>query len=68
VAPSAPGDVRAPVAEYDTLTAVEVIAVLPSLQAADLEALRRHESGAAQRSEVIDAIDRLLAPSRSRGA
>jgi UDP-glucose 4-epimerase len=68
VAPSAPGAARAPVAEYDTLTAVEVIAVLPSLPAADLEELRRHESGAARRAEVIDEIDRLLAPSRSRGA
>jgi UDP-glucose 4-epimerase len=68
-APSAPtaDRGRAPVAQYDTLTAVEVIAVLPSLPAADLEALRRHESVAAQRSDVIEAIDRLLAPSRSRG-
>jgi hypothetical protein len=56
------------VAEYDTLAAVEVIAELPSLTRTDLEALRRHESGSAQRLEVIEAIDRLLAPSRSAGA
>jgi hypothetical protein len=57
-----------PAAEYDTLEAVEVIAVLPSLTRIDLEALRRHESTGAQRSDVIAAIDRLLAPSRSAGA
>jgi hypothetical protein len=31
----------------------------------DLEALRRHESAGAQRTDVIEAIDLLLAPSRS---
>jgi hypothetical protein len=54
-----------PTAEYDTLEAVEVIAVLPSLTRSDLETLRQHESTGAQRTAVIEAIDRLLAPSRS---
>jgi UDP-glucose 4-epimerase len=59
---------RAPVAAYDELDAAEVIALLPSLPQADLEALHRHESAAARRPDVLDTIDRLLAPSRSPGA
>ena len=66
-APSEPMTAGAREAEYDTLEAVEVIAVLPSLTRTDLEALRRHESTGAQRTDVIAAIDRLLAPSRSAG-
>jgi UDP-glucose 4-epimerase len=62
--PSEPAPAGAPVAEYDTLAAVEVIAILPSLTRTDLEALRRHEAAGAQRTDVIEAIDRLLAPSR----
>jgi UDP-glucose 4-epimerase len=65
--PSEPTAAGARKAEYDTLEAVEVIAVLPSLTRTDLEALRRHESTGAQRTDVIAAIDRLLAPSRSAG-
>jgi UDP-glucose 4-epimerase len=61
---SEPAAAGPPAAEYDTLGAVEVIAVLPSLTRSDLEALRRHESTGAQRIDVIEAIDRLLAPSR----
>jgi UDP-glucose 4-epimerase len=63
--PSEPADAGVPAADYDTLEAVEVIAVLPSLMRSDLEALRRHESTGAQRTDVIEAIDRLLAPSHS---
>jgi UDP-glucose 4-epimerase len=66
-APAEPTPDDVPVAAYDTLAAVEVIAVLPSLTQTDLEALRRHESTGAQRIDVIEAIDRLLAPSRSAG-
>ena len=42
--------------------------MLPSLTRTDLEALRRHESTGGQRSDVIEAIDLLLAPGRSAGA
>jgi UDP-glucose 4-epimerase len=66
--PAEPARGGAPVAEYDTLEAVEVIAILPSLKQTDLEALRRHESAGAQRADVIEAIELLLAPSRSAGA
>ena len=66
--PAEPARAGTPVAEYDTLEAVEVIAILPSLTQTDLEALRRHESAGAQRTEVIDAIELLLAPGRSAGA
>ena len=63
--PSEPAEANMPTAEYDTLEAVEVIAVLPSLTRSDLETLRTHESTGAQRTAVIEAIDRLLAPDRS---
>jgi hypothetical protein len=66
--PAEPAPAGTPVAEYETLEAVEVIAILPSLTRIDLEALRRHESTSARRTDVIDAIDLLLAPSRSAGA
>ena len=66
--PAEPARAGTPVAEYDTLEAVEVIAILPSLTQTDLEALRRHESAGAQRTEVIDAIELLLVPGRSAGA
>ena len=57
-----------PVAAYDELDAAEVIVLLPSLPQVDLEALHRHESAGARRRDVLEAIDRLLAPSRSPGA
>jgi hypothetical protein len=63
--PSEPTDAGVPSPEYDTLEAVEVLAVLPSLTRSDLETLRRHESTGAQRTAVLEAIDRLLGPSRS---
>jgi UDP-glucose 4-epimerase len=46
---------------YDSLDAREVVALLPSLEAADLESIRRHEASSARRSEVLEEIDRLLA-------
>lgn len=52
-------------AEYDELEAEEVIALLRSLQASDLEALRRYEAGRAGRETVLSAIDSLLARARS---
>jgi UDP-glucose 4-epimerase len=61
------GGATGPVTEYEALEAVEVITILPSLPEDDLRALRRHEAAGARRSEVIEAIDRLLAPSRSPG-
>jgi UDP-glucose 4-epimerase len=52
--------VRAPVARYDDLEPQEVIALLPSLERADLEALRDHERAHRGRTEVLTAIDAVL--------
>jgi UDP-glucose 4-epimerase len=60
-APARPAAPQAPVAEYDALASDEVIALLPSLRRADLEALRRHEAQQRGRGDVLAAIDRLLA-------
>ena len=50
----------APNAEaYDDLGAEEVLALLDSLEPADLEALRRHEAAHQARGEVLIAIERL---------
>jgi UDP-glucose 4-epimerase len=58
---------RPPVAppEYDELEAEEVIALLRSFEARDLEALRTYEAGRAGREPVLRAIDSLLARARS---
>jgi UDP-glucose 4-epimerase len=45
---------------YDDLTAEELVALLPSLDAADLPRLREHEAANAAREKVLRAIDRLL--------
>jgi len=51
----------APRAEaYDDLGAEEVLALLDSLETADLQALRDHEVSHQARATVLDAIDRLL--------
>jgi UDP-glucose 4-epimerase len=55
----APGS-PAPTA-YAELTAREIIALLPSLEEADLRALREHEETQGRRPSVLKAIDRLLA-------
>ena len=46
---------------YDELRADEVIALLPSLEPAALQALRDHELAARSRTTVLRAIDRVLA-------
>jgi UDP-glucose 4-epimerase len=51
--------------EYDELEAEEVIALLRSMPARDLEALRRYEGGRAGRESVLRAIDSLLARASS---
>src|SRR4051794_29837035 len=51
--------------EYDELEAEEVIALLRTFEAADLEALRSYEAGRAGREPVLRAIDSLLARARS---
>jgi UDP-glucose 4-epimerase len=52
---------RAPAAgAYDDLEAGELIALLPSLEAPTLEALRAHEAAGASRRSVLGAIDRIL--------
>jgi UDP-glucose 4-epimerase len=46
---------------YEDLDALEVVALLPSLERQDLETLREHEASGARRMEVLEEIDRLLA-------
>jgi UDP-glucose 4-epimerase len=52
---------RRPPSDYDDLDGDEVIALLPSLEVADLIALRDHEAANAGRQSVLRAIDGLLA-------
>ncbi|MGI8580342.1 MAG: hypothetical protein ACR2K9_07335, partial [Solirubrobacteraceae bacterium] len=54
------GNGDGPLAAYDELRADEVIAIIPSLEAGDLEELRRHEAEHRARTTVIGAIDRAL--------
>jgi UDP-glucose 4-epimerase len=63
-APRAHGE--PPVEHYDDLPAAEVIALLASLEPADLRTLRAHECSNANRSEVVAAIDSALARGGSR--
>jgi UDP-glucose 4-epimerase len=63
-APDAPAPVTPPSA-YDELEAEEVIALLPSLDAADLAALREHEVSREGREGVLRAIDGLLGARRT---
>jgi UDP-glucose 4-epimerase len=51
--------------EYDELEAEEVIALMRTFEADDLEALRRYEAGRAGREPVLRAIDSLLSRARS---
>jgi UDP-glucose 4-epimerase len=50
-------------ADYDALGADEVVGLLPSLDRDRLEQLRRHEAAGQGRTQVLEAIDRLLAAS-----
>ena len=50
----------------DTLDADELIALLPSLEVDDLEALRDHETSHRNRPNVLVAIDSVLVRERSR--
>lgn len=52
---------------YDDLPAREVIALLSSMERADLEALREHEAASAGRVTVLRAIDALLATEPATG-
>ena len=56
----------APVEHYDDLAAEEVIALLGSLEADDLAALRDHEREHARRDGVLAAIDSVLARAGAR--
>ena len=58
-----PARVPSPPDDYDDLGADEVVGLLPSLDRARLEQLRRHEAHGQQRPAVMEAIDRLLAGS-----
>jgi UDP-glucose 4-epimerase len=51
--------------EYDALDSGEVINLLRTLDAGDLEALRSYEAGRSGREDVLRAIDALLARARS---
>jgi UDP-glucose 4-epimerase len=63
--PSKPRRPAAAPPEYDELEAEEVIALMRTFDAQDLEALRRYEAGRAGREPVLRAIDSLLARARS---
>jgi UDP-glucose 4-epimerase len=56
--PEPPGP---PVDHYDDLEAEEIISLLGSLEAADLEALLEYERGAQARDSVVGAIEAVLA-------
>ena len=55
-----------PVEHYDDLEAAEVISLLGSLEASDLEALRDYEREAKARDSVIAAIEAVLARRATR--
>ena len=61
----APAEPRTPKGPggYADLTAKEILALLPSLERADLAALRAHEEANAGRQSVLRGIDRLLSRS-----
>jgi UDP-glucose 4-epimerase len=52
----------------DDLGSAELMALLPSLERADLETLRHHEMEGRRRPEVLGEMDRLLAVSGSQAA
>jgi UDP-glucose 4-epimerase len=56
-----PEPVGPPVEHYDDLEAEEIISLLGSLEASDLEALLEYESGARARPAVTGAIEAVLA-------
>jgi hypothetical protein len=56
-----PEPVTPPVEHYDDLEAEEIISLLGSLEASDLEALLEYESGARARDSVTGAIEAVLA-------
>jgi UDP-glucose 4-epimerase len=57
---SAPRDRPGGPDTYSAMTAREILALLPSLGAEDLAALREHEAAHARRQSVLRGIDRLL--------
>ena len=57
---TAPRERRAGPDTYSAMTAREILALLPSLGAEDLSALREHEAAHARRQSVLRGIDRLL--------
>jgi UDP-glucose 4-epimerase len=57
-----------PVEHYDDLAAEEVIALLASLEAEDLQTLKEYERDHANRTRVLSAIDSVLARGGSRVA
>ena len=63
--PKAPARPAPPAPDYDDLEAEEVIALLPSLEAGDLDSLRDYEAAHAARTSVLAAIDSVLARQRS---
>jgi UDP-glucose 4-epimerase len=68
VEPPPPAAAGPPVEHYDDLEAEEVISLLGSLEAGDLEALRDYEAGALARESVTAAIDAVLARRAAAGS
>ena len=62
----APRLAGAPTDHYDDLEADEVVALLASLERADLDLLREHERKHANRVAVMEAVEALMARSPSR--
>ena len=60
-APPPPAAPQSPVDDYDDLEAEEVISLLGSLDADDLEALREYEGAGQRRDSVLRAIEGVLA-------
>jgi hypothetical protein len=58
----APGERRPAAAALDALPTEEVIALLPSLEAAALSALAEHEAANQAREDLLTAIARLQKP------
>jgi UDP-glucose 4-epimerase len=52
-------------ADFEELGAKELVALLPSMEQSDLEALREHEAAHGKRRQVLVAIDSLLVRAKS---
>jgi hypothetical protein len=60
--PSGDDDEPFPIEDYDDLRANEILPLLPQLYADELERVRDHERGGANRGAILEKIDNLLSP------